>query len=372
MVAGPTIYGERVRRLQEILREQGLGAAVFGPTGQMRYLSGWAENGYERILALFVPAEGEPVFLVPAINAEQAQTNPAGIADVRGWQDAAGWHTLVGELLAGWSVAERGLAIDDALRSDHLLGLQALAPGVRCVPAGALMATLREIKSADEIERMAASGALTDGVCQEAIEALREGMTELELQEVVRVAYVRRGVVPEFAILCFGPNSALPHHHSGSTRLKRGDLVLIDIGCILEGYNSDLTRTVAFGEPDPEARRVYQVVYEAHSAAYRAIAPGVACEEVDRAARSVIERAGYGPQFIHRTGHGIGLEEHEAPYIVEGNRQPLQSGMCFTDEPGVYLPGRFGVRIENSVTVTAEGARSFNAAPPQELPVVHA
>src|SRR5262249_54068418 len=150
-------------------------------------------------------------------------------------------------------------------------------------------------------------------------------------------------------------------------RLKQGDVVIIDIGCRIEDYASDITRTIAFGEPDPEAKSVYETVYAAHRAAYDLARPGVACEEVDAAARSVIDRAGYGEFFIHRTGHGIGLSTHEPPYIVEGNRQPLREGMCFSDEPGIYLPGRFGVRIENIVTVTADGVKYLNEDPPEKM-----
>jgi Xaa-Pro aminopeptidase len=232
------------------------------------------------------------------------------------------------------------------------------------------MAQLREIKTADELSLLRCSAEVTDAVYEECLPALREGMTELEMQEVIAQAYKRRGTRPAFAIVCFGANSALPHHHTGESRLKRGDIVVLDIGCVLDGYASDITRTVAFGDPDPEAFRVYEVVYAAHRAAFEAGRPGVTCESVDRAARAVIEQAGYGENFIHRTGHGIGLSTHEPPYIVEGNTRLLEEGMCFSDEPGVYLPGRFGVRVENIVTVTADGLRYLNADPPARLPLL--
>ncbi|HXG23558.1 MAG TPA: Xaa-Pro peptidase family protein, partial [Chthonomonadales bacterium] len=345
------------------------GGAIFAPTAQMRYLIGWAEPGHERLIALFVPATGEPALVVPSINVAQARENRAGIADVRAWADAQGWQGVVAELLEAWHLEGRGLAIDDELPSGHLLHIQRLAPNVPYVPAGELMARLRAIKSPEEIVWMEQSAAITDAVYEECLSALREGITEVELQDVIATAYARHGTKPAFAIVCFGPHSALPHHRPGSARLKPGDIVIIDIGCVWEEYFSDMTRTIAYGEPDPEARRVYEIVYAAHRAAFRAIKPGVPCEEVDAAARRVISEAGYGEYFIHRTGHGLGLSEHEAPYIVAGNRQPLHEGMCFSDEPGIYLEGRFGVRIENTVTVTAEGARYLNAKPPEKLPV---
>jgi len=363
-------YVDRIARLQRLLRAERLAGAVFAPTDQMRYLTGWAEHGHERLIALFVPARGRPAFVVPAMNATQARDNPAGIRDVLPWEDAEGWHSVACGLLKSWNPEGRALAIDDELHSIHLLGIQALLPGVSCVPAGELMARLREIKTAEELTLMQRSAAVTDAACEECLSALREGMTELDLQDAITQAYKRRGTQPAFAIVCFGANSALPHHHTGATRLKRGDVVVIDIGCVLDGYCSDITRTVAFGEPDPEAKKVYEIVHAAHRAAFEAGRPGVACQAVDRAARQVIVKAGYGDYFIHRTGHGIGLSTHEPPYIVEGNRRRLREGMCFSDEPGIYLPDRFGVRIENIVTVTGNGLRYLNADPPDALPVL--
>jgi Xaa-Pro aminopeptidase len=364
------IYPDRIGRVQELLRERGAAAAVYAPTDQMRYLTGWSESGHERFLALLIPAEGDPAFVVPALNAPQAKRNPAGIRDVIGWADETGWQKSVQKLFRRWQVKRGGLVIDDELDAVHLLGLQALAPRARCTPAGPLMQTLREIKTADEILRLERSAELTDCVYEEALTQLRQGMTELDLQEVVAQAYKGRGTRPAFAIVCFGANAAMPHHSSGETRLKRGDVVIMDIGCVLDDYYSDITRTFAFGIAKPKAAEVYSVVHQAYSAALAFGRPGVTGEAVDAAARKVIEEAGYGKYFIHRTGHGIGLSGHEPPNIVKGNTQPLRPGMCFSDEPGIYLPGRFGVRIENIVTVTDTGLRSLNAPPLDSLLVV--
>ena len=366
------MYSDRIGRVRELLREQGAAAAVFAPTDQMRYLTGWAESGHERFLALLVPAEADPVFVVPALNAPQARRNPAGIHDVVGWADETGWESAVRKLFRRWKVNRAGLVVDDELDSVHLLGLQSIAPRARCSAAGRLMQNLREIKSADELARLQRSAELTDCVYEEALCQVRQGMTEEELQDVVAQAYKARGTRPAFAIVCFGRNSAVPHHHSGPARLKRGDVVILDIGCTVEDYYSDITRTFAFGKANPKAAEVYDIVYRAHMAALEFGRPGVTGEQVDAAARGVIERAGYGKYFIHRTGHGIGLSGHEPPNIVKGNTQPLRPGMCFSDEPGIYLPGRFGVRIENVVTVTETGLRSLNAAPPAALPIVKA
>ncbi|MCC6727985.1 MAG: aminopeptidase P family protein [Chthonomonadales bacterium] len=362
-------FTDRVGRLQEAMRASGIGLAVLAPGAQMRYLSGWAEPGHERLLALFVPASGEPAFVVPALNAAQAAANPAAIRDLRSWDDAAGWEGVVSALVNA-RVRERAFAIDDELQSGHLLALQRLFPGARWEPGSALMARLREVKESDELAALQRSAAITDAVYEECVRLLREGMTELEMVALLADAYERRGARADFAIVGFGPNSALPHHSPGDAALADGDVAVIDIGCSVDGYASDITRTVAFGTPPPEAGEVYRVVLRAHQAAQGVARPGATCESVDRAARDVIESAGYGERFIHRTGHGIGLSGHEPPYIVAGNTQALRPGMCFSDEPGIYLPGRFGVRIENILTITPDGASSLNAAPPADLPAI--
>ncbi len=366
-----SIYTDRIQRVQELLRESNTAAAVFAPSDQMRYLTGWAESGHERFLALLVPAEGDPVFVVPAMNAPQAKRNPAGIRNVVGWPDSEGWLKPVQRLLRRWKVSRRALLIDDDLASVHLLDLQTLAPRSPCAAAGPVMQTLREIKSADELDTLERSAKLTDSVYEETVQQLREGMTEEDFQDVVAQSYKARGTRPAFAIICFGANTALPHHHPGQAKLKRGNVVIMDIGCVLDDYYSDITRTVVFGRPKPLVSEVYGIVHNAYRAALEFGKPGVTGEQVDSAARHVIDDAGYGKYFIHRTGHGIGLSGHEPPNIVKGNIQPLRAGMCFSDEPGIYLPGKFGVRIENIVKVTNSGLRSLNAEPPAAIQVVN-
>lgn len=365
-----SIYTDRIQRVQDLLRESGAGVAVIAPTDHMLYLTGWAESGHERFLALLIPAEGDTAFVVPALNASQARKNPAGINDVIGWSDDTGWLPWVKRLFRRWNLKRRGLVVDDELDSVHLLALQSMAPRSQCSAAAPIMQTLREIKSTDEIHCLERSAELTDCVYEEALTHLSQGMTEEDLQNVVAQSYKLRGTQPAFAIVCFGTNSALPHHHSGKARLKRGDVVVLDIGCKYEDYYSDITRTFAFGRAKPKHAEVYDIVHRAYNAALDFGKPGVTGEQVDAAARTVIENAGYGKYFIHRTGHGIGLSGHEPPNIVKGNTEPLRPGMCFSDEPGIYLPGRFGVRIENVITVTDNGLRSLNTAPPAFLPVV--
>lgn len=368
-----TRYTGRLDRLQRTLRDQSAGLAVLAPSDQMRYLIGWADGGHERLVALFVPAAGDPAIVAPAINAQSAEANPGGVRRVVGWADDSGWARGVAELIAGWEIAETAtVVIDDELLSSHLLGLQELFPRMRYVPAARTMAALRSAKSADELEAMGRAAALIDEVYEESLSALCVGLTETEMQQVILDGIKRRSSMPSFTpLICFGANGAMPHHNSDATPLRRGDVVVIDIGCTYGGYASDITRTVSFGAPgDADAQHVYSTVFRAHHAARRMAAPGVRAEAVDAAARTIIEEAGYGPQFFHRTGHGIGVSVHEAPYIVRGNNEPLQPGNCFSVEPGIYLPGRLGVRIENIVTVTQDGCRSLNAEPSAELTII--
>ena len=227
------------------------------------------------------------------------------------------------------------------------------------------MCRLREVKTEEELLAMERAAGIIDNVFEDVATQLYDGMTEEDLSDRVLAAIRVRGSSPSFRpLICFGPNAALPHHHTGSTPLQPGDVVVIDIGCVAEGYASDITRTVSFGEPaDPDVWSIYDLVFRAHTAARAVARPGITGEAVDAAARDVITAAGYGDRFVHRTGHGIGLSVHEPPNIVKGNREPLRPAMCFSVEPGIYLPGRFGVRIENIVTVIESGVRSLNAEP---------
>jgi Xaa-Pro aminopeptidase len=360
-------YLSRLAALRAQMATRGLDAALLAPTDHMRYLVGWAESGHERLLALVVTADAARI-VAPALNAADASSNARSMSSVIPWTDADGWAAAMAQALGDG--ADGCVGIDDELHAGHLLRMQELFPQARFRSASGAMSALRTVKGADELDLLERSAEITDDVCDLALRSLREGMTELELQEVIAAAYRERSVSMTFCIVGFGPNSAMPHHATDQTRLRRGDVVIVDIGCGLQGYQSDITRTVAFGRPDPEAVEVYRIVRRAHEAVYGACRPGAAACDLDRAARRVIEEAGYGPRFFHRLGHGIGLSGHEHPYITEGNSEPLAAGNCFSNEPGVYLDGRFGVRIENCMVVTEQGGRSLNRNAPPALPIL--
>ena len=220
---------------------------------------------------------------------------------------------------------------------------------------------LRAVKDADEIERLAAAGAAADASLEEIVQVRFAGRTENEVAADLAALLRKHGHSQvDFTVVGSGPNGANPHHEAGERTIQEGDMVVLDFGGLKDGYGSDTTRTVHVGEPTDEEREVYEIVKRAQQAGFEAVRPGVACQEIDRAARKVIADAGYGEYFIHRVGHGIGLTTHEPPYMVEGEERLIEPGMCFSIEPGIYLPQRFGVRIEDIVVATEDGGRRLN------------
>lgn len=358
----------RITKLAQALGDRGLDAAIFSTPVAMGYLHGLFEGAHERFMALCVRANGDCCLICPGLSA--AQATRVGIQDIRPWSDGEDPMQLVKALAAQWNLGPAVIGVDEYLPAMHLLSLQDTLPAALFRSAGQVLADIRRIKDADEIAKMAAASALVDEVYLEVLPHIREGMTEVELEEILRGAMRARGGAPTFCIAAFGPGSAEPHHLNGATRLQPGQLVLMDFGCELDHYQSDITRCVAFRHSSPQMDEIYDIVFRAHMAGREILRPGTTGAEADAAAREVIAQAGYGAQFMHRLGHGIGMEGHEEPNLVSTNHEPLQGGNCFSVEPGIYLEGQFGVRIENLVTVTAAGHRSFNAEPPAKLPVV--
>ena len=365
------LYEKRLSRVRTAMHENGLDTLILTPGAAMRYLSGFSEPG-SRFLALVVPDDQPWLFVSPALNAGQARANPAGVADIRVWDDAQGWETLLGQL-SKELMLDIGIAgLDDDMPARFTLKLQELMPTALFRPAGMALSGLRAVKDALELAALQRAADATDALIPVAFDACRVGVSETEISLAIKEAIARGGHEDSFApIVGAGPNGASPHHNTGKTTVKTGDMVILDFGAMTDGYHGDITRTVAVSEATDEARRVYDTVYRAYQAGVAAVRPGATAHDVDAAARRVITEAGYGEFFIHRTGHGIGLDDHEAPYMLSGNYTPLLPGHCFSVEPGIYLPGQFGVRLENILTVQDDGtARVFNAAIPPELPVL--
>ena len=305
------------------------------------------------------------------MNVPQVEAHALPGQAIRAWTDAEWYHPALREALAD----ARQVAFDDEARAGFLLDLVTLTSVPRVTRASAVTRGLRIRKGPDELAALRAAGRTVDDTIGEAVRLCRPGRREADVDADLRAALLRRS--PEssvaFTIVASGPNSALPHHETGGRTIRRGDVMVLDYGTRRGHYLSDITVTCSVGEPaDPDVRGVYRTVWEAQQAALRAVRPGVPCGDVDRAARSVIEAAGYGAYFTHRTGHGLGVQGHEAPFLVAGSPEPLEEGMVFSVEPGIYLPGRFGVRLEIIATVTARGAELLNAPSAPELPVAPA
>ena len=365
------LYEKRLSRARTAMQENGLDTLILTPGAAMQYLTGFSEPG-SRFLALVVPDDQPWLLVSPALNAGQARSNPAGITDIRVWEDSEGWEPLMAQIKAELMLDIGIAGLDDEMPARFVLKLQELMPTALLKLAGAALSPLRSIKDTLELATLLRAAEATDALIPVAFEACRVGAGEREIASAIRQATAYSGSEDSFApIIGAGPNGASPHHNTGKTRVKRGDVVILDFGAMTEGYHGDITRTVAVGEASEEARQVYDVVYRAYQAGVTAVQPGATAHDVDAATRSVIAEAGYGEFFIHRTGHGIGLDDHEAPYILSGSRTALQPGHCFSIEPGIYLPGRFGVRLENIVTVEDDGrARVLNAPLAPELPVL--
>jgi Xaa-Pro aminopeptidase len=351
-------YVDRMGRAAAACAEAGLGALVTASSPDMRYLLGYEPPALERLTLLVLRPGSEPVLVVPELEKPLAAASPGGASiELRGWVDGVDPYLETARILPG----EGQVAVSDRLWASHLLGLQGAAPEVAFAPASAVLAGLRAVKDPGELDALRRAGAAADAAFRDVIALRFAGRREDEVAaDLARLLVLHGHARADFTIVGSGPNGASPHHEPGARVIDAGDAVVLDFGGELDGYYSDTTRTVAVGAPPPGFDDVFNAVLAAQEAAIATIRPGVPARDVDRAARAVITDAGFGDRFIHRTGHGIGLELHEPPYIVESNEAPLESGMTFSVEPGIYLEGRFGVRIEDIVAVTPDGVERLN------------
>lgn len=351
-------YLARVHRVAEEAQAEGIAAVVVAPSPDLGYLTGYDPPPYERLTLLVLRPGADAVLLVPALERPLALTSPLGRAvEVVGWTDGEDPYEVAARLLPSDALVATG----DRMWASHLLGLQGALPGASFTTASPVISRLRSVKDTDELAALSRAARAADETFREICGARFEGRHEVDVAEDLSDLLIRSGHRrADFAIVASGPNGASPHHEPGARTIRARDVVVMDFGGELGGYFSDTTRTVVVGEAPEHLPEVYDAVRSAHDAALAAVRPGAAAQDVDRAARRVIEAAGYGGRFIHRTGHGIGLEVHEPPWIVEGNELELRSGMTFSVEPGIYLEDRFGVRIEDIVAVTVDGVERLN------------
>lgn len=352
----------RIRREQAVqaARAEGLDGILVTPGPDLGYFVGYHPTAVtERITMLILPVDGDPVLVVPLLErGDASRSSGVGDLDIVDWRDGDDEYATTARFLAP---AGR-YAVSDSAWSLHVLGLMRTLPRSSYEPFTRVLPMLRAVKSAGEIDLVAAAAAAADAAFENILGERFAGRRELDVAEdLARFLREHGHQQVDFTLVCAGENGADPHHEASDRVIVEGDMVVMDFGGLKDGYGSDTTRTVHVGDSmTAEEREVHRIVVDAQQAGFEAVRAGTPCQEVDRAARRLITEAGYGEFFVHRTGHGIGMTTHEPPYMVEGEERPIQPGMCFSIEPGIYLPGRFGVRIEDIVVATESGGRRVN------------
>jgi Xaa-Pro dipeptidase len=360
----PEAFHERQAKLRAAAKSRGLDALFVTPSTNLAYAANIAMGRSERLTALFLFADGPAVLLTPAFEEDNVKRG-AVVDEVATWKEDEDPFAQAGKILA----RAKTVGVEGSTAYGTVTRLLSAA-SVQAQDAGTIFDSLRMVKSADEKALLVDAGRRTNLAIAATHRRLTRGVTESEAANMLEQEFQRLGVHGD-GLVQFGPSAALPHGGPGDRRLAVGDVVLIDAGCRVRGYTSDVTRTVAFGAPADEVRKVYGVVDKAQLAGIDALRAGAAAEDVDRAARRVIEDAGYGAFFTHRLGHGLGMDGHEHPYLVRGNATPLSAGNTVTIEPGIYLPGKFGVRIEDDYGVNEAAAPASLSARPGELVVLN-
>ncbi|NNE10827.1 MAG: aminopeptidase P family protein [Ilumatobacter sp.] len=355
------MYLDRLERVRATMEQQGVDALLLSVGHDLPYLTGYHAMPLERLTMLVVPRDGDATLLIPRLEAPRVTEQP-GVFELVPWDETDDPTAIVAKLAAG----AHDVAVGDQMWARFLVELLPQLPGVRYRRAVDVVGPLRMTKDRAEIDALAAAGAAVDRIAAE-LQGGRiplVGRTEADVSADLSARIIAEGHQKvNFAIVAAGENAASPHHHAGARVIAEDEIVLCDFGGTMDGYCSDITRCVVTGTDVPaDIAEAYEVLHAAQRASVAAATVGTPCEEVDRVGRAIIADAGYGEYFVHRTGHGIGLEEHEDPYIVEGNGLPLAPGHAFSVEPGIYVPGRWGMRLEDIVVATEEGPVAMNEA----------
>jgi Xaa-Pro dipeptidase len=362
-------YEARLERARVLTAAFGADALLVGAGTSLRYFTGVPWSATERLVAMLLPRKGRPIMICPAFELGSLQADLKIDADIRLWQEHEPPAALVGKALS--EIGADVLALDPAAPFLLFCTLETAAPSLRALDATPVIDGCRALKSPAELALMRYAKAITLDIHRRAAAVLAPGITASAVKRFIDAAHRAAGADggSTFCAVQFDRATAYPHGLPGDQTLGEGELVLIDTGCQVEGYNADITRTYVFGEPGDEHRRIWDTEHEAQAAAFAAVRPGLPCEAVDEAARRVLESHGLGPGYAlpglpHRTGHGIGLSIHEGPYLVRGDSTPLAPGMCFSNEPMIVIPDRFGVRLEDHFHVTEDGAAWFTQPSP--------
>jgi Xaa-Pro dipeptidase len=362
---------QRLERARQLMAESKIDAIMVMGGTSLVYFSNIHWWMSERTFALILPVKGSPFYVCPAFEEDRAReqiaSGPGGNnAEVRTWQEDESPYQRVAEGLKERGLSTGKIGMEETVRYVFSEGVSKAAPGLHVVSATPITAGCRMIKSAHELQLMKLANEVTLAAYEAAYLSTKEGMTQHDFGGLVQAAHAQQGFQGSASIQV-GDNSALPHGSAKPQVIREGTILLMDGGCTAEGYESDISRTVVLGKPSDKMKQVFEIVFKAQSAALAAAKPGVQCQSVDAAARKVITDAGYGPDykhFTHRVGHGIGMDGHEWPYLVRGNTTLLAPGMCFSDEPGIYIRGEFGVRLEDDMHITENGAELFTPQSP--------
>jgi Xaa-Pro dipeptidase len=357
----PEDYAARLEKAKRLMAEHQVDALFLSGSVNLLYFTNVQWGRSERTFGAVLNRKGNPVWICPAFERKRAEERIPKGQEIRAWEEHESPYKLIAGIMRDIGAARGKLALGPTVRNFVIHGLKRDAPGLELVDGAVITEGCRGIKTEKEAAYMDLANKITKMAYREGFKNLHEGMSRGELGGFISEAHQKMGVSggggPQF-----GPNSAFPHGSQVERNLQNGDIVLVDGGCSVEGFRSDVTRTVVFGKPTDKQRKVWGVVRKAQVKALKSVRPGVACEHIDLTARKVIEDAGYGPDykyFTHRVGHGIGMEGHEYPYLVRGNKLKLKPGMTFSNEPGIYIYGEFGVRIEDCFIVTEDGGRHF-------------
>ncbi len=351
----------RLDKLRETMQQEGVELVALGPGAHLAWLAGVRPHADERPLLLLV-SQSYAGFLMPSLEAQSARLQTD--LPFHTWADDKGPDAALAACLeaADASNASR-IVLDETMRADFAALVQDAIPGTERLFTASTIGALRMRKDASEFETLKRNALTADSAMQSGWNKMQLGMSELDVADIIRDAFKQQNVEPLFTIVGAGGNGAFPHHHTGNTTLQAGDIVVMDIGGGVDGYSSDITRMASMGQPPSDYAKVHAIVEAAVQAALQAAKPGVKAHVVDDAARQVITDAGYGEYFMHRTGHGMGVEIHETPYITSSSQTVLEEGMVFSIEPGIYLPGQFGLRLEDIVILRSDGAEIFSELP---------
>ncbi|MGI5859313.1 MAG: M24 family metallopeptidase [Tepidanaerobacteraceae bacterium] len=352
---------DRIERLADLLKKDNINAVLIGPSPDLEYLTGLTPSADERFKGLFILCDGSFFYICPSLYFEETQKRMGNDAKIYVWYDGEGFLGVLKQAKDEFDLDNMCIAVNDGISAVHLLDIQEVIKGY-FIKGDTLVGGLRIIKDTEEINNLRKASKIIDQVVQDLVEFIRPGLKERDIKKRIEELCLEKGAsgLSFEPIVASGPNSSMPHYNGDSRVIQKRDIVLLDLGCKYNGYCSDTTRTLFIGEPGEKEKKVYEAVLKANLEAEAYIKEGVTAEEVDKKAREVIEKAGLGQYFITRTGHGIGVNVHEYPNIVMGNKQVLKNGMAFSIEPSVCIPGDFGIRIEDIVVVNKGKAEVLN------------